>query len=238
MTRIRILTTGAIVLFASGALAVAAHAQTAPGDAPGQPLQLLQLLHLAPPPEQAEKTRPRPPVAATRKPIHTRVAQHKRPQTPPPAATTAALAATPDGIWPAANAVAVPADSAAAAAATPFGAPPPELDPGQLVVDGQTIRLVAADDVNEIDLAAADAAPPSATATPDTASANTAATSDVADPAPKSDSLAAATSAEPQAGEVGSATWIAQVLAAIGGAVTAGSLAWFLIGAAPQRTYT
>jgi hypothetical protein len=43
--------------------------------------------------------------------------------------------------------------------------------------------------------------------------------------------------AQPQGGEVGSTSWILQVMAALGGAVAAGSVAWFLIGAAPQRTY-
>jgi hypothetical protein len=36
---------------------------------------------------------------------------------------------------------------------------------------------------------------------------------------------------------VGSASWIAQVLAALGGAIAAGTVAWFLIGAGPARTY-
>lgn len=36
---------------------------------------------------------------------------------------------------------------------------------------------------------------------------------------------------------IGSASWIAQVLAALGGAVAAGTLAWFLIGGGPVRTY-
>ena len=36
---------------------------------------------------------------------------------------------------------------------------------------------------------------------------------------------------------VGSASWIAQVLAAFGGAVAAGAVAWFLIGGGPVRTY-
>ena len=40
-----------------------------------------------------------------------------------------------------------------------------------------------------------------------------------------------------QPNEVGSTSWILQVLAALGGAVTAGTVAWFLIGGTPQRTY-
>jgi hypothetical protein len=39
------------------------------------------------------------------------------------------------------------------------------------------------------------------------------------------------------ASAVGSASWIAQVLAAFGGAVAAGVVAWFLIGGGPQRMY-
>jgi hypothetical protein len=35
----------------------------------------------------------------------------------------------------------------------------------------------------------------------------------------------------------GTSAWVAQLLAAIGGAMAAASVAWFLIGSAPQRTY-
>jgi hypothetical protein len=37
--------------------------------------------------------------------------------------------------------------------------------------------------------------------------------------------------------DVGSASWFAQVLAALGGAIAAGAVAWSLIGAGPVRTY-
>jgi hypothetical protein len=40
-----------------------------------------------------------------------------------------------------------------------------------------------------------------------------------------------------QTSPVGSASWIAQVLAALGGAIAAGVVAWFLIRPAPERTY-
>jgi hypothetical protein len=36
---------------------------------------------------------------------------------------------------------------------------------------------------------------------------------------------------------VGSASWTAQVLAALGGAIAAGLVAWFLLGTGPVRTY-
>ena len=37
---------------------------------------------------------------------------------------------------------------------------------------------------------------------------------------------------------VGSASWIAQLLAALGGAIAAGAVAWFLIRPAPERNYS
>lgn len=37
---------------------------------------------------------------------------------------------------------------------------------------------------------------------------------------------------------VGSASWIVQLLAALGGAIAAGAVAWFLIRPAPERTYS
>lgn len=58
--------------------------------------------------------------------------------------------------------------------------------------------------------------------------------------APASQTVLAAPTQEPKnknADPVGSASWIAQVLAAFGGAVTAGAIAWFLIGSGPVRTY-
>jgi hypothetical protein len=60
--------------------------------------------------------------------------------------------------------------------------------------------------------------------------------SDVIEPAPAAEAVVAA-QAPRSTSPVGSASWFAQVLAALGGAVAAGSAAWFLIGSAPQRTY-
>jgi hypothetical protein len=37
---------------------------------------------------------------------------------------------------------------------------------------------------------------------------------------------------------VGSASWIAKLLAALGGAIAAGAVAWFLIRPAPKRNYS
>jgi len=110
--------------------------------------------------------------------------------------------------------------------------------PSQVVVAGQTVQVAAPDAVNEMDLAAnntttqASDAAPSMTARP--------ALREIADAAPKSDAksdFVSAASPVQQSSDMGSPSWIMQVLAALGGAVTAGSVAWFLIGSTPQRTY-
>ena len=67
----------------------------------------------------------------------------------------------------------------------------------------------------------------------------------ISDAASKSDSIKAdfaapapeAAKTEAAKAEVGSPGWIAQVMAALAGAVAAGTIAWFLIGGAPQRAY-
>ena len=90
----------------------------------------------------------------------------------------------------------------------------------------------ARDDVNEID----EAADPLRVA----ASAATAAArlSDGAEAEPTSETATVAVArTQPERSPVGSASWIMQILAALGGAFAAGSAAWFLIGSAPQRTY-
>lgn len=228
-----IVTTGAILLLLSGMTAGGAVAQTATDETPGKPLQLLQLLHLASPPDKPA-TKPQAKVAAkpvARKTAHYAVVRHKQPRVATQVATTARP--EPDSVWPAVNSD-TPTNVAAVEPA-PRPSPAPALaDPSELVVAGQTVHIATADEVNEIDLATTDAVTPKAVS-PAAMSppAMSPAMNDVAEPRPKSDSLTAA----PQTGEVGSASWIAQVLAAIGGAVTAGSVAWFLIGAAPQRTY-
>jgi hypothetical protein len=46
-----------------------------------------------------------------------------------------------------------------------------------------------------------------------------------------------ATADPPNPNPVGSPTWIAHVLAALGGAIAAGGVAWFLINPLPARSY-
>ena len=88
------------------------------------------------------------------------------------------------------------------------------------------MHVVSPDDANEIDRAADAQNAPATAATPGT----------VAAAEPASDTVTVARAHE-ETNHVGSASWIAQILAALGGAVAAGSAAWFLMGSGPQRTY-
>ena len=88
------------------------------------------------------------------------------------------------------------------------------------------MHVVSPDDANEIDRAADAQIIPSVAATQ----------SAVAPAAPAADTATIALAHEPTS-NVGTASWIAQILAALGGAVAAGAAAWFLMGSAPQRTY-
>ena len=185
---------------------------------------------------------------------HTDVAEQKRPQR----AMTAAPAAAP-----AVTAMAFAATaSAAPPRPRPQPAPPPpaQAAPGELVVGGQAVQVRSPDEANEIDLAAnepslpasaAASMPASAPPTSDTvapagsaplynlSSANPPAASDTAStgataPAPQPDPAPTA-AVSPPTSSLGSMSWIMQIMAALGGAVAAGSAAWFLIGSASPR---
>jgi len=97
-----------------------------------------------------------------------------------------------------------------------------ESAPSALLVGGRAVRVVSPDDANEIDLAA-DAPEVAASKGPRT---------DIAAAQPP-ETVAVARAPSP----AGTSAWVAQLLAAIGGAMAAASVAWFLIGSAPQRTY-
>jgi hypothetical protein len=211
--RIRILAAAAALVMAVGGAA----AQTATPSAPGKPISLLQNVG------QTGKTKPKPHAKIARKPItrtHGAIAAAKSPRT----MALAQDASAPASVWPA-LAPAAPTAVAATDALQPQTASV-DRDPSALVVGGQTVQVASPGDVNAIDLAADDQG-------------------DAASAAPKSDEAQAApvvqamiaTSAQHDASPVGSATWIAQVLAALGGAIAAGSVAWFLIGSTPQRIY-
>jgi hypothetical protein len=104
------------------------------------------------------------------------------------------------------------------------GAAAAESAPSALLVGGRAVRIVSPDDANEIDLAA-DA--------PEVAASKGPRSDIAAAQPPEAETVAQAR--EPST--AGTSAWVAQLLAAIGGAMAAASVAWFLIGSAPQRTY-
>jgi len=106
------------------------------------------------------------------------------------------------------------------------GAAAAESAPSALLVGGRAVRVVSPDDANEIDLAA-DA--------PEVAASKGPRSDIAAAQPPEAETGAVVQAREPSA--AGTSAWVAQLLAAIGGAMAAASVAWFLIGSAPQRTY-
>ena len=153
--------------------------------------------------------------------------------TPPPAPTSnwpvVDTASSNDGAPPAADAAAAPV-SASTAATPDTAATFPDPDASKV----QTIKITAVNPASSVN-PARPVAPASVPVVP--TSANDGATSTLA---PMQNAMAASANSEPaeKTATLGSASWIAQVLAALGGAVAAGAVAWFLIGGSgPVRTY-
>ncbi len=223
MRGIRILTAlAALSIMTVGGAAAQAETNTAPGN----PIPLLKILA-------------KPDKARTK--IHGKRVGRRVGKTHMAAKTRAlhrSARARPAAPTPADN-DALPANVAAAPSAAPtVTSPPPtaasfaEPMPSELVVGGRTVRVTAPDDVNEID----EAADPQRVAA--SAAAAAARLSDGAEAEPTSETATVAVArTQPERSPVGSASWIMQILAALGGAFAAGSAAWFLIGSAPQRTY-
>jgi hypothetical protein len=250
---------------AGAAMAIAlvvssANAQTAASDQPGPPMHLLA--GLTPPHEHAKREHAKQAHVTHRAETHeakaighARTARHKSaahdtvqaadaaPPAQPAIPTPPAPAANPETASPAATttpplAQTIPADFAAVEQATPAS---DALQENAVVVNGQTVQIASPDDVNDIDRAA-DTAPPSQVAqngsdgAPAQPALSTIAQQDTGLSASRNRSSDQKAS-DQKASAVGSASWIAQVLAALGGAVTAGTVAWFLIGGGPQRSY-
>lgn len=248
MLRIRIVATGALfsaLLLAAGLTAGRAVAQTASSPAAGSPLQLLKTAEQpndAPNAKHHARSVAKSMVAARKEPRHRhrlRIAakrRHAAPQVaetapPPPAASAPADARGSASVWPAVN-TAQPIGVATVQPAPAPASTPTDPPPGELVGGGQKVKVASPGEVNDIDLAAGDKAAQASDAAPAVAAPAIAETAAVAQ---KSDSMKATPA--PQGSPIGSTSWLLQVLAALGGAVTAGSVAWFLIGGAPQRTY-
>jgi hypothetical protein len=234
MLRIRICAAGAVTaVFLAAMISVSGAAVGQGGDQPGKPAVLAGL---APPHEEPHQKGTMAHAKTRAKTAHkTAAAKSVKIPSARLAATVTAKAAAdappaplpgalPEKVWPA-PAQTAPANVAAEPAAEPAAATDnPEL--GALVVHGQTVEIKPADEINEIDLAANN----------QDAEASTAAPTDRADLESVAAPTVAVASREAK-NPIGSASWIAQVLAALGGAIAAGSVAWFLIGSGPQRTY-
>jgi hypothetical protein len=235
----RVIVGGAIGwLFICGLFGGQAAAQTASTEPVGKPIQLLQLTHPpeAKPHERSAAKRTSKSHLAAKKSASPKLASKESTSNGAPHVTAVvAAAAAPQAppappsetAWPVATQASV-AESAAAVPAT-LQPGPAIAPPSELVIDGQTVRVASPDDANEIDLATNEQG-----ALPAAAPAVKAASTETAAPADKSDSAAAAVSQTPSS-KVGSTSWLMQVMAALGAAVAAGSVAWFLIGSAPQR---
>ena len=241
MPSMRVIVGGAIgCLFICGLFGGQAAAQTASTEPVGKPIQLLQLTHPgkpeAKPHERSAAKHTSKSHLAAKKSASPKLASKESTSNGAPHVTAVVAAAaapqappapTSETAWPVATQASV-AESAATVPATlqPGKAIAP---PSELVIDGQTVRVASPDDANEIDLATNEQG-----ALPAAAPAVKAASTETAAPADKSDSAAAAVSQTPSS-KVGSTSWLMQVMAALGAAVAAGSVAWLLIGSAPQR---
>jgi hypothetical protein len=312
MLRIRIVAMAATTGIALGVAAGAAAAQSAGTDQAGKPLPPLQLIKQTSATTPAAHTDSSGTVAKKTKIKRVAGKKHNgiaaQAADPPP--DSAQSSASADA-WLAASATpassvptTAPADTAPAS--QPGNAPPDNIPandaqtaqtgktpsddralPSAVVVGGQTVPVTAADQVNEIDLAADNTPPitqpntqPKESTEPRSDRTDVIAAADTMNQAAMDQaamaqaamakampSRAAFVAPEPaDAGQnasnqandqntgaaqndsaqnisaqdtsaVGSASWIAQVLAALGGAIAAGTVAWFLIGAGPVGSY-
>jgi hypothetical protein len=241
MLRIRIVSAGVVAAIAVTLAAGAAAAQTATESQAGKPLALLAGLR---PPHEHKAHMSKATVhgktaakmskktAAKKSTARTNSANKERrriaaeqsgdppaplPSNPVPASLSPVETSAPNPV----------AAAQAAAAPSQTAAPDDRLVMSAIVVDGQTVQVASPDQVNAIDLAADDSDAAKAVAPSERTDAAQAVRTVFAAPIHKDESPS----------PVGSASWIAQVLAALGGAVTAGTVAWFLIGGGPQRMY-
>jgi hypothetical protein len=243
MPRIRIGAIAASFLVVVGVTVGSAAAQTATVGSTGKPLQLL-----AP---QKSEAKPGLHARSTAKVANTthlkrRIARHMPAKTRKtvvqvqPAAATAAL---PANIWPTAHAAApgnMGTGGLAALAPQPAPAsistePMVDTDPDEIVANGHTVQTASPEKDDRSGLAAGHQQ--QAAAPGNSVSAKDAMLGDSGTLTPVVRAMVVKAVPEDPPSPVGSATWIAHVLAALGGALTAGVLAWFLIGPAPQRHY-
>jgi hypothetical protein len=264
MPRIRIATAGAFVLFFLAVTLGSAAAQFETAGPVGKPLPLLQFTQH----NSKTKLPPHPKLAAMaakkKKVFRERIAKHlaakphraiadARPApaaapAPAPAPVSAKVASNapaensaapqssapqnslPTNSWPTASA----ATPDTTASPTP-DQPPPSVtteqtvnaDPDEIVTGGPSVQAALP---NGLDQAAPPAAPAKAPANVRAAAAAT--------PPPAVHAMVVRVEPPDTPSPFGSASWIEHVLAALGGAIAAGVVAWFLIiKPAPERTY-
>ncbi len=225
-----IIITGAVFAYA----VTGAFAQTAPGSS-GKPLPLLPVVQKKGVPKTHAAHRHRshtrhrvaakpfaPAHAAPHLARHS-VRRHRTAlaaQPPQPATSAPAAWPAPDGATPAALQSFAPASSPPVPVTTE---PVVETNPNEIVTGSPAVPTARPHEASAIAPAAAEH--------PDVVKSATPVPAVQAKPAVRA-MVATAVRANPS--PVGSASWIAQVLAALGGALAAGIVAWFLIKPAPQ----
>ena len=242
MLSIRIVATGTLAAAVLGAAIAGAAAQNATQSA-GSPLPLLQFFQhkskAKPLAHSRRAARFERKTVAKRRIVRRAIAvPHKAVVAAArPVPEAAAADALPENMWPAAGTV---SPGVTGTLASPQPGPPVstesvvETDPDEIVAGSHTVQLAPPDRTDAIDLAADNHQQPATEQTPTTAAPPQAA---APEPAAHAFIARAAVEKPETPSPVGSASWIAQVLAALGGAVTAGVVAWFLIRPAPERTY-
>lgn len=234
MLSIRIVTAAALLV----AGICSASAQTAAATVPGKPIPLLQIVQH--PTKEKARSHVKRAVKTARRTRHKErriIAREDAAPAPVQTAAPAPAAAdvAPAPVWPAVNAPATTATDTAFPTPAAAAAPP---DPPAIAVGDQTVQVVSPADVNDIDANAGAQDPKSQIATKGglVTKGGLAPKGNLAQAAPAAQAMVANTPHQ-DAGAVGTASWIAKVLAALGGAIAAGSAAWFLIGVTPLRTY-
>jgi hypothetical protein len=217
MLNIRIITAGAMMVMMTGVAAAQSDA-SAPA---GKPISLLQgLLHPAKQKLKAHtKSAHRQTTTFSRRASRKShlLAQSDDPASaasasPVAAQTTPAAEAAPTAetmaasAWPADTATSLPAASPLADAASPGQPAPAQSSSSAMPVDGSAVQVSSPDEINAIDLAA-DASHPAAPAV--------------------------VALAQQDDGQSNRDAWYEELLATLGGAFAAASVAWFLIGSVP-----
>jgi hypothetical protein len=260
MPLVRIVSAGASFLLFLAVTLTGAAAQTAPDGAAGQPLPLLQFIHKGR--ASKPKFRPHPEFArrsAKKKPIERKIAKrtfikrHRalaeaRHAVRPARVTAQASASTSaQNVWPSA-AIAAPIGTASLApdqVAAPVATEAVvDTNPNQIVASGHSVPTAVPSGGNAGNIAPAQAATPNSLSAANVAAngskpaaKTTAPQSAAATPVVRAMVVKAEPPSANAADPVGSASWIAHVLAALGGAIAAGAVAWFLIRPAPEGNY-